>query len=138
MQRSVFVGLLPVVSLGVNQVGRLNLGRCVSSLQYFTVYGQQEGYRPLAANMARDPALWMSWHQPQFSSIKPDDQHVQVRLSVYSRLLTGCYGNRVLGLWHGKVIYSGQAHVFSALIIALPFYLFSIYFSMFFTFQTAV
>lgn len=75
------VGLLPVASLGVNQVGRLNLGRCVASLQYFTVCGQQEGYQPFAANMARDPALWMSWQQPQFSPIRPDDDdhHVQVR-----------------------------------------------------------
>ncbi|XP_056903963.1 ryanodine receptor 2-like isoform X5 [Takifugu flavidus] len=71
-------GLLPVVSVGVNQVGRLNFGRCVASLQYFTVYGQQEGYHPFAANMARDPALWISWQQPQFSSIMPDHPNVQV------------------------------------------------------------
>uniref|UniRef100_H3C4X6 Ryanodine receptor 2b (cardiac) n=1 Tax=Tetraodon nigroviridis TaxID=99883 RepID=H3C4X6_TETNG len=70
-------GLLPVASLGVNQVGRLNLGRCAASLQYFTVCGQQEGYQPFAVNMARDPALWISWQQPQFSSIRPDD-HIQV------------------------------------------------------------
>uniref|UniRef100_A0A3Q3G2B0 Ryanodine receptor 2b (cardiac) n=1 Tax=Labrus bergylta TaxID=56723 RepID=A0A3Q3G2B0_9LABR len=57
-------GLLPVVSVEVNQVGRLNLGRQVDSLQYFTVCGQQEGYDPFAANMSRDPALWMSWKQP--------------------------------------------------------------------------
>lgn len=80
-----FLGLLPVASLGVNQVGRLNLGRCIDSLQYFTVCGQQEGYQPFAVNMARDPALWMSWQQPQFSSISPDD-HIQVRTSL-ERLL---------------------------------------------------
>lgn len=77
-----FLGLLPVASLGVNQVGRLNLGRCVGSLQYFTVCGQQEGYQPFAVNVAREPALWMSWQQPQFSSIRPDDHHIQVRSSV--------------------------------------------------------
>ncbi|CAB1444212.1 unnamed protein product, partial [Pleuronectes platessa] len=71
-------GLLPVVSVGVNQVGRLNLGRHVASLQYFTVCGQQEGFEPFAVNMARDPALWMSWKQPQFSSILPDDHCLQV------------------------------------------------------------
>ncbi|XP_039477547.1 ryanodine receptor 2 [Oreochromis aureus] len=71
-------GLLPVVSVGVNQVGRLNLGRQVGSLQYFTVCGLQEGYRPFAVNMARDPALWMSWKQPQFTSILPDDHYLQV------------------------------------------------------------
>lgn len=80
------LGLLPVVSVGVNQVGRLNFGRCVASLQYFTVYGQQEGYHPFAANMARDPALWISWQQPQFSSIMPDHPNVQVRY-LGSRLL---------------------------------------------------
>ncbi|XP_062257090.1 ryanodine receptor 2 [Platichthys flesus] len=71
-------GLLPVVSVGVNQVGRLNLGRHVASLQYFTVCGQQEGFEPFAVNMARDPALWMSWKQPQFTSILPDDHNFQV------------------------------------------------------------
>ncbi|KAM9345211.1 ryanodine receptor 2-like [Symphorus nematophorus] len=75
-------GLLPMVIVGVNQVGRLNLGRQVDSLQYFTVCGQQEGYEPFAVNMARDPALWMSWKRPQFTSIKPDDHNLQVtRLS---------------------------------------------------------
>ncbi|KAM9848015.1 LOW QUALITY PROTEIN: ryanodine receptor 2-like [Aulostomus maculatus] len=71
-------GFLPVVSVGVNQMGRLNLGRQVDSLQYFTVCGQQEGYEPFAVNMAREPALWMSWKQPQFTSILPDDQNLQV------------------------------------------------------------
>ncbi|XP_029031557.1 ryanodine receptor 2 isoform X4 [Betta splendens] len=71
-------GLLPVVSVGVNQMGRLNLGRQVATLQYYTVCGQQEGYEPFAVNMARDPALWMSWKQPQFTCIKPDDHNVQV------------------------------------------------------------
>lgn len=69
-----------MVSVGVNQVGRLNLGRQVGSLQYFTVCGLQEGYRPFAINMARDPALWMSWKQPQFTSILPDDHYLQVNL----------------------------------------------------------
>ncbi|KAM4598949.1 ryanodine receptor 2 [Fundulus diaphanus] len=71
-------GLLPVVSIGVNQVGRLNLGRQVESLQYFNVCGQQEGYRPFAFHMTRDPSLWMSWKLPQFTSVQPDDQNLQV------------------------------------------------------------
>ncbi|XP_068183975.1 ryanodine receptor 2 isoform X2 [Antennarius striatus] len=71
-------GLLPVVSVGVNQVGRLNLGRRVGSLQYFAACGQQEGYQPFAMNMSRNPALWMSWNQPQFTSITPDDHNLQV------------------------------------------------------------
>lgn len=83
------LGLLPVVSVGVNQVGRLNLGRHADSLQFFTVCGQQEGYRPFAANMARDPALWMSWRQPQFVSIQPDDPNFQVNLNVERATLWG-------------------------------------------------
>ncbi|XP_047459189.1 ryanodine receptor 2 isoform X2 [Mugil cephalus] len=71
-------GLLPVISVGVNQMGRLNLGRQVDSLQFFAVCGLQEGYKPFAANMARDPALWMSWNQPQFTSILPNDHNLQV------------------------------------------------------------
>nr|XP_057915111.1 ryanodine receptor 2 isoform X2 [Doryrhamphus excisus] len=71
-------GLLPVVSVGVNQVGRLNLGRQEDSLQYFTACGIQEGYEPFAANMAREPSLWMSWKKPQFTSITPDDPSLQV------------------------------------------------------------
>uniref|UniRef100_A0A3P9P1U2 Ryanodine receptor 2 n=1 Tax=Poecilia reticulata TaxID=8081 RepID=A0A3P9P1U2_POERE len=71
-------GLLPVVSVGVNQVGRMNLGRQVESLQYFNVCGQQEGYKPFAFNMTRDPSLWMSWNLPQFTSVLPDDHSLQV------------------------------------------------------------
>uniref|UniRef100_M3ZNQ9 Ryanodine receptor 2-like n=1 Tax=Xiphophorus maculatus TaxID=8083 RepID=M3ZNQ9_XIPMA len=70
--------LLPVVSVGVNQVGRMNLGRQVESLQYFNVCGQQEGYKPFAFNMTRDPSLWMSWKLPQFTSVLPDDHSLQV------------------------------------------------------------
>ncbi|KAK5854224.1 hypothetical protein PBY51_015313 [Eleginops maclovinus] len=71
-------GLLPVISVGVNQVGRLNLGRYADSLQYFNVCGLQEGYEPFAVNMARATVLWMSWKQPQFTSIKPDDHNLLV------------------------------------------------------------
>ncbi|XP_027862465.1 ryanodine receptor 2 [Xiphophorus couchianus] len=71
-------GLLPVVSVGVNQVGRMNLGRQVESLQYFNVCGQQEGYKPFAFNMTRDPPLWMSWKLPQFTSVLPDEHSLQV------------------------------------------------------------
>ncbi|XP_061600533.1 ryanodine receptor 2 isoform X1 [Cololabis saira] len=71
-------GLLPVVSVGLNQVARLNLGQQVNSLQYFSVCGLQEGYKPFASNMASYPALWMSWKQPQFTSISPNDHSYQV------------------------------------------------------------
>ena len=65
-------GLLPVCSLGVNQVGRLNLGRDVSTLRYFTVCGLQESYEPFAVTMAREPSLWMSRRQPQFVPVPPE------------------------------------------------------------------
>lgn len=81
-----FPGLLPVVSVGVNQVGRLNLGRQVDSLQYFTVCGLQEGYEPFAVNMSKDPALWISWKQPQFTHILPDDHKLQVGSCIFFRL----------------------------------------------------
>lgn len=73
-----FSGLLPVVSLGVNQLGRLNLGRQVDSLQYFTACGLHEGFQPFAYNMSGDPTLWMSWKQAQFTSIQHDDHNLQV------------------------------------------------------------
>lgn len=78
------LGLLPVVGVGANQVGRLNLGRCAASLRYFDAYGQQEGYQPFGTNMARDPAVWMSWQQPQFSTVLPDHPRLQVSLSVWT------------------------------------------------------
>ncbi|XP_014010249.2 ryanodine receptor 2 [Salmo salar] len=71
-------GFLPVCSLGVNQKARLNLGRDVASLCYFTVCGLLEGYKPFAVNMARDPALWMSWRQPQFIPVQTDHDSIQV------------------------------------------------------------
>ncbi|XP_070398109.1 ryanodine receptor 2 isoform X1 [Nothobranchius furzeri] len=71
-------GLLPVVSVGINQVGRLNLGHQVDTLRYFDVCGLQEGYTPFAFNMMRHPALWMSWKQSQFTTILRDDQNLQV------------------------------------------------------------
>uniref|UniRef100_A0A3B3HPU3 Ryanodine receptor 2 n=1 Tax=Oryzias latipes TaxID=8090 RepID=A0A3B3HPU3_ORYLA len=71
-------GFLPIVSVGVNQVGKLNLGHQVDSLKYFKACGLQEGYKPFAFNMARDPPLWMSWKQSMFTSIHDSDQNIQV------------------------------------------------------------
>ncbi|XP_066527985.1 ryanodine receptor 2 [Hoplias malabaricus] len=75
---SVSGGFLPVCSLGVNQVGRLNLGRQVDSLRYFGVCGLQEGYQPFGFNMSRDLPLWMSWKEPLFIPILEDHLHLQV------------------------------------------------------------
>uniref|UniRef100_A0A8B9RMZ7 Ryanodine receptor 2b (cardiac) n=1 Tax=Astyanax mexicanus TaxID=7994 RepID=A0A8B9RMZ7_ASTMX len=75
---SVSGGFLPVCSLGVNQVGRLNLGRQFDSLKYFSVCGLQEGYQPFGLNMSRDLPLWMSWKEPMFVSILEDHTSIQV------------------------------------------------------------
>uniref|UniRef100_A0AAV2JJ13 Ryanodine receptor 2-like n=1 Tax=Knipowitschia caucasica TaxID=637954 RepID=A0AAV2JJ13_KNICA len=71
-------GLLPIVGLGVNQMGKLNLGSKPESLQYFSVCGLQEGYQPFADHMAHAPSFWLTWWQPQFTSIKPDDPNVLI------------------------------------------------------------
>uniref|UniRef100_A0A8C3P7U1 Ryanodine receptor 1 n=1 Tax=Chrysemys picta bellii TaxID=8478 RepID=A0A8C3P7U1_CHRPI len=62
---------LPVCSLGLGQVGRLNLGQEVSSLRYFPICGLQEGFEPFAINMKRDISMWFSKSLPQFSPIPP-------------------------------------------------------------------
>nr|XP_043902413.1 ryanodine receptor 2-like [Solea senegalensis] len=103
-------GVLPVVSVAVNQVGRLNLGRHMDSLQYFAVCGQQEGFKPFAVNMARDPSLWMSWGRPHFTPILPDDHNFKVTktsgsvesvssLRVSQQLFAHCGGGSEMGFY---------------------------------------
>uniref|UniRef100_A0AAR2IQQ6 Ryanodine receptor 2b (cardiac) n=1 Tax=Pygocentrus nattereri TaxID=42514 RepID=A0AAR2IQQ6_PYGNA len=75
---SVSDGFLPVCSLGVNQVGRLNLGRRVNTLKYFRVCGLQEGYQPFGCNMRRDLPLWMTWKEPLFVPVLEDHPYLQV------------------------------------------------------------
>uniref|UniRef100_A0A8C3HTG5 Ryanodine receptor 1 n=1 Tax=Chrysemys picta bellii TaxID=8478 RepID=A0A8C3HTG5_CHRPI len=70
-QSQVQVSFLPVCSLGLGQVGRLNLGQEVSSLRYFPICGLQEGFEPFAINMKRDISMWFSKSLPQFSPIPP-------------------------------------------------------------------
>ncbi|XP_077437450.1 ryanodine receptor 2-like [Vanacampus margaritifer] len=95
-------GLLPVVSVGVNQVVRLNLGRQEGSLQYFSACGLQEGYEPFALNMARDPSLWMSWKQAQFKSILPEHPSLQVnRVSGSNDSLSSLRVSQRLSARHG-------------------------------------
>ncbi|TTS33136.1 Ryanodine receptor 2 [Bagarius yarrelli] len=71
-------GFIPVCSLGLSQVGRLNLGQNVSSLRYFTICGLQEGFEPFAINMKRDITLWFSKSLPQFIPVPTDHPHVEV------------------------------------------------------------
>ncbi|XP_052009298.1 ryanodine receptor 2 [Xyrauchen texanus] len=71
-------GFLPVCSVGMNQVGRLNLGRQVESLKYFNVCGLQEGYQPFGLNTSKDLPLWMSWKEPLFIPVPEDHPNIQV------------------------------------------------------------
>lgn len=73
-----FLGFVPVCSVGVCQVARLNLGKSVGTLKYFTICGLQEGYEPFAVNMNRDVTMWISKRLPQFVPIPTNHQHIQV------------------------------------------------------------
>ncbi|XP_076875611.1 ryanodine receptor 1 isoform X2 [Brachyhypopomus gauderio] len=71
-------GFIPVCSLGLSQVGRINLGQNVSSLRYFTICGLQEGFEPFAINMKRDITMWFSKSLPQFVPVPADHAHFEV------------------------------------------------------------
>lgn len=72
-------GFIPVCSLGVCQAGRMNFGKDVSTLKYFTICGLQEGYEPFAVNMNRDVTMWLSKRLPQFVPVPLHHQHIEVR-----------------------------------------------------------
>lgn len=74
-------GFIPVCSLGLSQVGRINLGQNVSSLRYFTICGLQEGFEPFAINMKRDITMWFSKSLPQFIPVPADHPHIEVQIS---------------------------------------------------------
>ncbi|KAM4640861.1 ryanodine receptor 1 [Discoglossus pictus] len=71
-------GFIPVCSLGLSQVGRLNLGQDVGSLRYFTICGLQEGFEPFAINMKREITTWFSKSLPQFNNVPNDHGHLEV------------------------------------------------------------
>ncbi|XP_008401783.1 ryanodine receptor 1-like, partial [Poecilia reticulata] len=71
-------GFIPVCSLGLSQVGRINLGQNVSSLRYFTICGLQEGFEPFAINMKRDITMWFSKSLPQFITAPTDHPHIEL------------------------------------------------------------
>ncbi|XP_061087166.1 ryanodine receptor 2-like [Conger conger] len=74
----VWEGFIPVCSVGVSQVGRMNFGKDVSTLKYFTICGLQEGYEPFAVNMNRDLTMWLSKRLPQFIPVPPNYEHIEV------------------------------------------------------------
>lgn len=65
-------------SLGVAQVGRMNFGKDVSTLKYFTICGLQEGYEPFAVNTNRDITMWLSKRLPQFLQVPSNHEHIEV------------------------------------------------------------
>nr|XP_014340342.1 PREDICTED: ryanodine receptor 2 [Latimeria chalumnae] len=71
-------GLIPVCSLGLSQIGRMNFGKDVSTLKYFTICGLQEGFEPFAVNMNRDITMWLSKRLPQFIPVPPNHEHIEV------------------------------------------------------------
>lgn len=73
-----FPGFIPVCSLGVAQVGRMNFGKDVSTLKYFTICGLQEGYEPFAVNTNRDITMWLSKRLPQFLQVPSNHEHIEV------------------------------------------------------------
>ncbi|XP_058262194.1 ryanodine receptor 2 isoform X15 [Hemibagrus wyckioides] len=74
----VWEGFIPVCSLGVSQVGRMNFGKDVSTLKFFTICGLQEGYEPFAVNMNRDVTMWLSKRLPQFITVPQGYEHIEV------------------------------------------------------------
>jgi len=71
-------GFVPVCSLGICQVGRMNFGKDVSTLKYFTICGLQEGFEPFAVNMNRDITMWLGKRLAQFIPVPPNHEHIEV------------------------------------------------------------
>ncbi|CAB3399073.1 unnamed protein product [Caenorhabditis bovis] len=62
-------GLVPAMTLGSGQRGRLNLGQQSNSLKFFTTCGLQEGYEPFCVNMYRSMPMWFAKQLPRFEDI---------------------------------------------------------------------
>ncbi|KAK1793405.1 hypothetical protein P4O66_011783 [Electrophorus voltai] len=71
-------GFIPVCSLGLSQVGRMNLGKDASTFKYYTMCGLQEGFEPFAVNMNREVTMWFSKRLPTFVNVPKDHCHIEV------------------------------------------------------------
>ncbi|XP_062407606.1 ryanodine receptor 3 [Sardina pilchardus] len=71
-------GFIPVCSLGLSQIGRMNLGKDASTFKYYTMYGLQEGFEPFAVNMNREVTMWFSKRLPTFVNVPADHPHIEV------------------------------------------------------------
>ncbi|XP_054825893.1 ryanodine receptor 3 [Eublepharis macularius] len=71
-------GFVPICSLGLSQIGRMNFGRDASTFKYYTMCGLQEGFEPFAVNMNRDVAMWFSKRLPTFVNVPKNHPHIEV------------------------------------------------------------
>ncbi len=71
-------GFIPVCSLGLSQVGRMNLGKDASTFKFYTMCGLQEGFEPFAVNMNREVTMWFSKRLPTFCNVPKDHHHITV------------------------------------------------------------
>uniref|UniRef100_A0AAQ4R7H2 Ryanodine receptor 3 n=1 Tax=Gasterosteus aculeatus aculeatus TaxID=481459 RepID=A0AAQ4R7H2_GASAC len=71
-------GFIPVCSMGMSQIGHMNLGKDASTFKYYTMCGLQEGFEPFGVNMNRDITMWFSKRLPTFVNIPQDHMHIEV------------------------------------------------------------
>ncbi|XP_029984596.1 ryanodine receptor 3 [Sphaeramia orbicularis] len=71
-------GFIPVCSMGLSQIGRMNLGKDASTFKYYTMCGLQEGFEPFAVNMNREITMWFSKRLPTFVNVPEDHMHIEV------------------------------------------------------------
>uniref|UniRef100_A0AAR2LK81 Ryanodine receptor 3 n=1 Tax=Pygocentrus nattereri TaxID=42514 RepID=A0AAR2LK81_PYGNA len=71
-------GFIPVCSLGLSQIGHMNLGKDASTFKYYTMCGLQEGFEPFAVNMNREVPMWFSKRLPTFVNVPEDHEHIEV------------------------------------------------------------
>ncbi|XP_031437386.1 ryanodine receptor 3 isoform X2 [Clupea harengus] len=71
-------GFIPVCSLGLSQIGHMNLGKDASTFKYYTMYGLQEGFEPFAVNMNREVTMWFSKRLPTFVIVPEEHPHIEV------------------------------------------------------------
>ncbi|KAM9380915.1 ryanodine receptor 3 [Phaethornis superciliosus] len=71
-------GFVPICSIGLSQIGRMNLGMNASTFKYYTMCGLQEGFEPFAVNMNRDVAMWFSKRLPTFVNVPKNHPHIEI------------------------------------------------------------
>ncbi|XP_066532570.1 ryanodine receptor 3 [Hoplias malabaricus] len=71
-------GFIPVCSLGLSQIGRMNLGKDANTFKYYTMCGLQEGFEPFAVNMNREVTMWFSKRLPTFVNVPEEHEHIEV------------------------------------------------------------